>query len=79
MDITYWSKDLEMMDRAGIEALQLTRLQALVDQSLKTEFYKKRLNKAGYREELARTIASGTISYFQDYARASARQGVSAD
>ncbi|MHC5180030.1 MAG: phenylacetate--CoA ligase family protein [Planctomycetota bacterium] len=46
MDITYWNKDLETMRRSDIEALQLTRLQGLVDQSLKTEFYKKRLAKA---------------------------------
>jgi len=46
MDITYWNKDLETMERSSIEALQLQRLKALVDQSLKTEFYKKRLAKA---------------------------------
>ena len=47
MEITYWNKEIETMDRSGIESLQLTRLQALVDQSLKTDFYKKRLSKAG--------------------------------
>jgi phenylacetate-CoA ligase len=47
MDITYWDKNLETMDRSSIEGLQLQRLKALVDQSLKTDFYKKRLAKAG--------------------------------
>jgi phenylacetate-CoA ligase len=47
MDITYWNKDLETMDRSSIEALQIQRLKALVAQSLKTDFYKKRLAKAG--------------------------------
>ncbi|MHC5116174.1 MAG: phenylacetate--CoA ligase family protein [Planctomycetota bacterium] len=47
MDITYWNKDLETMDRSAIESMQLDRLQALVDQSLKTEFFKKRLSRAG--------------------------------
>ena len=47
MDITYWNKDIETMDRSAIEALQLKRLRELVDQSLKTEFYKRRLSKAG--------------------------------
>ncbi len=47
MDITYWNKDIETMDRSAIEALQVKRLRELVDQSLKTEFYKKRLSRAG--------------------------------
>ena len=47
MDITYWNKDIETMDRSAIEALQAERLRELVDQSLKTEFYKKRLSRAG--------------------------------
>jgi len=47
MEITYWNKNIETMDRSAIEALQLERLRELVDQSFKTEFYKKRLTKAG--------------------------------
>jgi phenylacetate-CoA ligase len=47
MDITYWNKDLETMDRSAIESMQLSRLKTLVDQSLKTEFYQKRLSRAG--------------------------------
>ncbi|MHC5173352.1 MAG: phenylacetate--CoA ligase family protein [Planctomycetota bacterium] len=46
MEITYWNKNLETMDRSAIESLQLNRLQALVNRSLKTEFYKKRLSRA---------------------------------
>ncbi|OQY06258.1 MAG: phenylacetate--CoA ligase [Planctomycetales bacterium 4572_13] len=45
--MTYWNKDIETMDRSAIEALQVKRLRELVDQSLKTEFYKKRLSRAG--------------------------------
>jgi phenylacetate-CoA ligase len=47
MEITYWNKHIETMDRSAIESLQLERLQELVTQSLKTEFYKKRLAKLG--------------------------------
>lgn len=47
MDMIYWNKDIETMDRPAIEALQVKRLRELVDQSIKTEFYKKRLFRAG--------------------------------
>ncbi len=47
MEITYWNKNIETMDRLAIESLQLERLRELVNQSLKTDFYKKRLTKAG--------------------------------
>jgi phenylacetate-CoA ligase len=46
MDMTYWNKEIETLDRPSIEGLQLQRLKTLVDQSLKTDFYKRRLNKA---------------------------------
>ena len=62
MDITYWNKELEIMDRSSIEALQLQRLQVLVDQSLKTDFYKKRLAKAGI-------TSSGDIQSLDDLRR----------
>ena len=47
MEITYWNKDIETMDSSAIESMQLERLQKLIGQSLQTDFYKKRLAKAG--------------------------------
>ncbi|RKY05188.1 MAG: phenylacetate--CoA ligase [Planctomycetota bacterium] len=47
MEITYWNKNIETMDRPAIEALQLQRLRELVDQSLKMDFYKNRLLRVG--------------------------------
>ncbi|MHC5082487.1 MAG: phenylacetate--CoA ligase family protein [Planctomycetota bacterium] len=46
MDITYWNQDVETLDRAGIEAIQLERLKKLIGQSFKTGFFKKRLEQA---------------------------------
>ena len=43
MEITYWNKNIETMDRSAIESLQVERLKQLIGQSLKTDFYKKRL------------------------------------
>ena len=67
MDITYWNKDIETMDRSAIEALQLKRLRELVDQSLKTEFYKRRLSKAGI-------TSSGDIQTLDDLRRLPSRR-----
>lgn len=47
MEVRYWQRDLETMDREALEALQLQRLRVTVDQALKTGFYKGRLKKAG--------------------------------
>ncbi|MEN8127014.1 MAG: phenylacetate--CoA ligase [Planctomycetota bacterium] len=47
MEITYWDKNVETMERSGLEALQLKRLKDLITQSLRTDFYKKRLSRAG--------------------------------
>jgi N-acetylmuramoyl-L-alanine amidase len=39
----------------------------------------QRLKKASYRQQLAGTIASGTVAYFEDFARSHDRQGTGSD
>ncbi|MFW5785083.1 MAG: phenylacetate--CoA ligase family protein [Chitinispirillaceae bacterium] len=47
MEVTYWDKPAETMDRESLKKLQLARLKETVDSALKTPFYKRRLSKAG--------------------------------
>lgn len=62
MEIDFWDRSIETIDRASLEALQLERLRKTVDQALKTPFYKRRLAKTG--------IASGSdIKSFDDLKR----------
>ena len=49
MDVAYWNREIETMDRSGLGELQLARLRAVVDQALQTPFYRRRLEKAGIR------------------------------
>ncbi|OGJ87257.1 MAG: phenylacetate--CoA ligase [Candidatus Raymondbacteria bacterium RifOxyA12_full_50_37] len=47
MSAVFWEKEVETLCREKLEALQLQRLRATIDQALKTPFYKKRLSQAG--------------------------------
>ncbi len=47
MDITYWNTREETLGKDALKELQLLRLRQTVEQALKTEFYKRRLHKAG--------------------------------
>ncbi|MFI4911401.1 MAG: phenylacetate--CoA ligase family protein [Sedimentisphaeraceae bacterium JB056] len=47
MGTIYWNKDIETANRSDIEKIQLERLKNIVSYALKTDFYKKRLPKAG--------------------------------
>jgi phenylacetate-CoA ligase len=47
MDIQYWDRELETIDRPSLEKLQLERLRATVDWALRTPFYKNRMAKHG--------------------------------
>ncbi|MFA6384682.1 MAG: phenylacetate--CoA ligase, partial [Candidatus Omnitrophota bacterium] len=47
MDVKYWNKKVETMDRGALKVLQLKRLKETVTFALKTPFYKSRLKKAG--------------------------------
>ena len=47
MDITYWNAREETLDKDALRELQLIRLRQTVGQALKTDFYKRRLNKVG--------------------------------
>ena len=47
MDITYWNAHEETLDKDALRELQLIRLRQTVGQALKTDFYKRRLNKVG--------------------------------
>ncbi|MBN2544486.1 MAG: phenylacetate--CoA ligase [Spirochaetes bacterium] len=60
LEINYFDKKNETLDREYLEKLQLTKLVKTVDQALKIEFYKKRLNGIG--------IKSGRdIKSFEDF------------
>jgi phenylacetate-CoA ligase len=47
MDVTFWDKEIETIERSALKALQLKRLKDAVGYALKTPFYKIRLKKAG--------------------------------
>ncbi|HET6495961.1 MAG TPA: AMP-binding protein, partial [Thermoleophilia bacterium] len=49
MDIRYWNKDLETLDRSSLKTLQLKLLQETVNWALKTPFYQRRLGKIGIK------------------------------
>lgn len=45
MEVNFWNKELEILDREALKKLQLKRLKETVKQALKTTFYKKRLKE----------------------------------
>ena len=47
MQISFLDKPTETLDRPSLERMQLGRLQETVDRTLRTELYKKKLEKAG--------------------------------
>jgi len=47
METYYWNKELETIDQASLEDLQLKLLRDTVQAALKTPFYRNRLKKAG--------------------------------
>ncbi|HNY79529.1 MAG: phenylacetate--CoA ligase [Sedimentisphaerales bacterium] len=49
MDIPFWSKEIETLDRASLETVQLERLRDMVSWALKTPFYNKKLSSVGIR------------------------------
>ncbi len=58
MEIRYYDKEIETLDREGIEKIQLEGLKKTVDQAFKTDFYGKRLKEHGLSSgEDIRTLA----------------------
>ncbi|MDD5491701.1 MAG: phenylacetate--CoA ligase [bacterium] len=49
MEIRYWHKEIEILDRPALEKLQLRRLKEIIACALKTHFYKNRLDKIGIK------------------------------
>ncbi len=47
MQVNYWNKAVETIDREPLRELQLKQLRHMVDQAVKTHFYQRRLGKAG--------------------------------
>ncbi len=47
MEMTYWNRQAETMERAVLEQLQIQRMRSIIAQALKTPFYQKRLSRAG--------------------------------
>lgn len=49
MEVRFWNKELETIDRSSLEKYQLENLKETVGWALKTEFYKKRLGTVGIK------------------------------
>ncbi|MFH0738473.1 MAG: phenylacetate--CoA ligase [Candidatus Omnitrophota bacterium] len=49
MEISYWDKTAETLEKQALKKLQLKRLKETVTQALKTPFYKSRLTKVGIK------------------------------
>ncbi|MDD5131936.1 MAG: phenylacetate--CoA ligase [bacterium] len=49
MEISFWNKQAETMDRLALEKIQLQRLKETISYALKTHFYKNRLEKIGLK------------------------------
>jgi phenylacetate-CoA ligase len=49
MEINYWDKATETLDKQALKKLQLKRLKETVEYALKTPFYKSRLSKSGIK------------------------------
>ena len=47
MEIPFWDKSIETIDRSELEKLQLAGLKQQVENALKTSFYKDKLLKEG--------------------------------
>lgn len=47
MEINFWDKEIETADRETIQAIQLKRLREIVSCAFNTDFYKRKLPKAG--------------------------------
>jgi len=47
--VRYWNRERETIDRAALQALQLSCLKETVDRALSTSFYRNRLERAGIR------------------------------
>ncbi|HPC96514.1 MAG TPA: phenylacetate--CoA ligase [Sedimentisphaerales bacterium] len=47
MDIPFWSREIETLDRASLGAVQLQRLRDMIWWALRTPFYSKRLTSVG--------------------------------
>ena len=53
----YWEKDIETMDREGLNALQLKRLQKTLRQAVKSFYYDKLFKEIGLNIEDVRSLA----------------------
>ncbi len=60
MEVNFWDKEIETIDKTALKALQLKRLKETVSYALKTSFYKSRLKKAGIN-------SSDDIKRWEDY------------
>jgi phenylacetate-CoA ligase len=62
MEINYWDKSVETIDKGALKSLQLKLLKETIQAALKTDFYKHRLKKAGI-------TSSGDIRSLDDLKR----------
>jgi len=51
MEVPFWNKEIETLDRARLREIQTERLKQIVSWALKTPLYNKRLNQAGIHSE----------------------------
>jgi len=51
MEVPFWNKEIETLDRARLRGIQTERLKQIISWALKTPLYNKRLNQAGIHSE----------------------------
>lgn len=49
MDVPFWNKEIETLDRSALAQIQLERLREMISWAVKTPFYGKKLTSAGVR------------------------------
>lgn len=62
MEIPFWNKEIETLDRAALNSMQLERLRDMVSWAVRTPFYAKKLESAGVR-------SAGDVKDIQDLQR----------
>lgn len=60
MELTYWDRDTELMDRETLEKGQLADLKGTLERAFHTDFYRRRFSEAGIE-------SPGDINSFEDF------------
>ena len=63
MEIPFWDKSIETIDRSELEKLQLAGLKRQVENALKTTFYKNKLLKEALDYKFFKSVNSNRIIF----------------